>query len=109
VVCQRPARSAAASCATTRDAASTSAQVSSAGAAGDPLPDSTTTPRAVQAAVSMCGPARPVWLIARSDGRRSSKSRVMRVRSRISTRAWTPDRRAASSAGSLKVWFSTMT
>ena len=47
-------------CGSRRIAAMISAQVSSAGATGEPTPSATAMPSRVQASTSMCGPTRPV-------------------------------------------------
>ena len=72
-------------CGRRRIAAMISAQVSSAGATGEPTPSATAMPRSVQACTSMCAPTRPVCAISFSRGSFSSSWRVMWVRSRIST------------------------
>ena len=72
-------------CGSRRIAAMISAQVSSAGATGEPTPSATAMPSRVQASTSMCGPTRPVCEISFSFGSFSSSWRGNWVRSRIST------------------------
>ena len=72
-------------CGRRRIAAMISAQVSSAGATGEPTPSATAMPRSVQACTSTWAPTRPVWAISFRRGSFSSSCRVMWVRSRIST------------------------
>ena len=63
----------------------TKAQVSSAGATGEPLPSATAIPRSVQACTSTLLPRRPVCTTSLSLGSFSISGRVKWVRSRIST------------------------
>ena len=72
-------------CGSRRMAAMISAQVSSAGATGEPTPSATAMPRSVQAATSTWLPTRPVCEIIFSLGSFSISWRVICVRSRIST------------------------
>ena len=51
-------------CGSRRIAAMISAQVSSAGATGEPTPSATAMPSRVQASMSMCAPTRPVCEIS---------------------------------------------
>ena len=51
-------------CGSRRIAAMISAQVSSAGATGEPAPSATAMPSRVQVSMSMCGPTRPVCEIS---------------------------------------------
>lgn len=83
-------------CGKRRAAAMISAQVSSAGATGEPPPSATTMPRSVQAARSIWLPTRPVCEIMRSLGSFSTSARVTCVRSRISTSTSTSRRRTAN-------------
>ena len=62
-----------------------SAQVSSAGATGEPTPSATAMPRSVQASMSIWAATRPVWEISLRRGSFSTSWRVICVRSRIST------------------------
>src|SRR5439155_692632 len=62
-----------------------SAQVSSAGATGEPTPSATAMPMRVQVSTSMCEPTRPVCEISLSLGSFSSSGRGNCVRSRMST------------------------
>ena len=63
-----------------------SAQVSSAGATGEPTPSATAMPSRVQVSTSMCGPTRPVCEISFSFGQLLEQLRAgTGVRSRIST------------------------
>ena len=84
--CQPPCLSVAMYCGSRRIAASTSAQVSSAAATGEPWPSATAMPSRVQVSTSMCGPTRPVCAISLSLGSFSSSCRGKCVRSRIVTR-----------------------
>ncbi len=97
-----PALSAATCSGIRRAAAITSPQVSSA-VAYDGAPgwtsDVTTTPRRVQASMSMWGQL-PRWLISRSFGNRSSSAPEIPVRSRMGTRISASARRAASTSSS---------
>ena len=72
-------------CGSRRIAAMISAQVSSAGATGEPTPSATAMPSRVQVSMSMCGPTLPVCEISFSFGSFSSSCRGNCVRSRIST------------------------
>jgi hypothetical protein len=83
-------------CGSRRMAAMMSAQVSSAGAMGEPTPSATTMPRSVQAARSMWAPTRPVCEIIFRRGSFSISWRAMCVRSRISTSTSASRRRTAS-------------
>ena len=62
-----------------------SAQVSSAGATGEPTPSATAMPSRVQASTSTCDPTLPVCEISFRRGSFSSSARGKCVRSRIST------------------------
>ena len=62
-------------CGRRRIAAMISAQVSSAGATGEPTPSATAMPSRVQVSTSMCGPTRPVCEISFSLGSFSSSWR----------------------------------
>ena len=62
-------------CGSRRIAAMISAQVSSAGATGEPTPSATAMPSRVQVSTSMCGPTRPVCEISLSLGSFSSSWR----------------------------------
>ncbi len=73
--CQAPCLRVETYCGRRRMAAMISAQVSSAGAMGELTPSVTATPRSVQAATSMWGPARPVCEISFSRGSFSSSWR----------------------------------
>ena len=83
-------------CGSRRIAAMISAQVSSAGATGEPTPSATAMPRSVQASMSMCAPTRPVCEISFRRGSFSTSWRVMWVRSRISTMTSASRRRTDS-------------
>ena len=83
-------------CGSRRIAAITSAQVSSAGATGEPTPSATAMPRRVQVSTSMCGPTRPVCAMSLSLGSFSSSWRGKWVRSRIGTRMSASRRRTES-------------
>ena len=72
-------------CGRRRIAAMISAQVSSAGATGEPTPSATAMPSRVQVSTSMCGPTRPVCEISFSFGSFSSSWRGNWLRSRIRT------------------------
>ena len=72
-------------CGSRRIAAMISAQVSSAGATGEPTPSATAMPMRVQVSTSMCEPTLPVCEISLSLGSFSSSWRGKCVRSRIST------------------------
>ena len=72
-------------CGRRRIAAMIRAQVSSAGATGEPTPSATAMPSLVQASTSMWAPTLPVWEIRRSLGSFSSNWRGKWVRSRIGT------------------------
>ena len=72
-------------CGSRRMLAMISAQVSSAGATGEPTPSATAMPSLVQAATSMWLPTRPVCEISFSLGSFSSSCLGKCVRSRIST------------------------
>ena len=61
------------------------AQVSSAGATGEPTPSATATPRSVHACTSMWLPTLPVCAISLSRGSFSISCRLICVRSRIRT------------------------
>ena len=66
-------------------------------------------PSRLHAATSICAPALPVWLSARSLGSFSSTEAVKRVRSRISTRPSKSLRRSTSAVSSLSVSRNTVT
>ena len=66
--CQAPCLRLLMYCGRRRMAAMISAQVSSAGATGEPMPSATAMPRSVQASTSMCAPTRPVCEISFSLG-----------------------------------------
>ena len=83
-------------CGSRRIAAMISAQVSSAGAVGEPTPSATAMPMRVQVATSMCEPTLPVWLMSLSLGSFSSSWRGNCVRSRISTSTSASRRRTES-------------
>ena len=83
-------------CGSRRIAAMISAQVSSAGATGEPTPSATAMPSRVQVSTSMCGPTRPVCEISLSLGSFSSSCRGNWVRSRISTSTSASRRRTDS-------------
>ncbi len=83
-------------CGSRRIDAMISAQVSSAGATGEPTPSATAMPSRVQASMSMCGPTRPVCEMSFRRGSFSSKARGNCVRSRISTRTSASRRRTDS-------------
>jgi hypothetical protein len=83
-------------CGSRRIEAMISAQVSSAGASGEPMPSATAMPNRVAAATSMCEPTRPVCAMSLSRGNFSSRARGKWVRSRISTRTSASRRRTES-------------
>ncbi|MCY1539795.1 hypothetical protein D9M68_753980 [compost metagenome] len=83
--CQAPCLRLLMYCGRRRMAAMISAQVSSAGACGEPEPSATATPRSVQAVTSMWPPTRPVWEISLSLGSFSISWRDIWLRSRMST------------------------
>ena len=72
------------------------AQVSSAGAMGEPTPSATAMPLSVQAATSMCAPTLPVWEIILSLGSFSMRARLRWVRSRMRTKTSASLRRTAN-------------
>ncbi len=72
-------------CGRRRIAAMMSAQVSSAGATGEPTPSATAMPMRVQVSTSMCEPTRPVCAMSFRRGSFSSNCFGNCVRSRIST------------------------
>jgi hypothetical protein len=72
-------------CGSRRIAAMISAQVSSAGATGEPTPSATAMPMRVQVSMSMCEPTLPVCEMSLSLGSFSSSCLGNCVRSRIST------------------------
>jgi len=83
-------------CGSRRMLAMISAQVSSAGATGEPTPSATAMPSRVQACTSMCGPTLPVCEISFRRGSFSSSARGKCVRSRISTSTSASRRRTES-------------
>ena len=83
--CQAPCFRLPMYCGRRRMLAMISAQVSSAGATGEPTPSATAMPSLVQASTSMCAPTRPVCEISFSLGSFSSSCCGKCVRSRIST------------------------
>ena len=83
--CQAPCLRLLMYCGRRRMAAMISAQVSSAGASGEPVPSATAMPCSVQAFTSMWLPTRPVCEMSLSLGSFSISCREMWVRSRIST------------------------
>jgi len=83
--CQAPCFKLPTYCGSRRIEAMMSAQVSSAGAIGEPTPSATAMPRRVQASRSMWEPTRPVWAISLSLGSFSSNCRGNCVRSRMGT------------------------
>ena len=84
-------------CGSRRIAAMISAQVSSAGATGEPTPSATAMPSRVQASMSMCEPTRPVCEISFRLGQLLQQLRAgTGVRSRISTSTSASRRRTES-------------
>ena len=83
--CQAPCLRLPTYCGSRRIAAMIRAQVSSAGATGEPTPSATAMPRRVQASTSMWLPTRPVWAISRRRGSFSSSCFGKCVRSRMGT------------------------
>ena len=83
--CQAPCLRVPMYCGSRRIAAMISAQVSSAGAMGEPTPSATAMPSRVQVSTSMCEPTLPVCAMSFSRGSFSSRARGNCVRSRIST------------------------
>ena len=96
-------------CGSRRIDAISSAHVSSAAAAGAPAPSTTRTPRSVQASRSICEPARPVCAMSFNFGSFPSRSRVMRVRSRIRTNASESESLTPSCPAPLTVLLKTLT
>ncbi len=95
-------------CGSRRMEAMISAQVSSAGATGEPTPSATAMPSRVQAVTSMWGPTRPVCAMSLRRGSFSSSWRGKWVRSRIRTSTSASRRRIESCPMPLTVLVNTL-